>query len=207
MVERTLHLWNDGFSVDDGELYRYDDPANARTLDMINRGSAPLELMGVAAGQAVDVKLETHRNENYVRPKKKYRPFDGTGQRLGAEVPNAPTSSSATSVPVPTAAAGTAPTASTTSTAAAAPPTVDASLPTLTLQIRLADGTRLPTRFNTGATVGDVYAFVGRANTASSGRAYTLASTFPTKELLDHAAVLGEMAEFKRGGTVVQKWS
>lgn len=30
LVERHLHFWDDGFSVDDGPLYRTDDPANAR---------------------------------------------------------------------------------------------------------------------------------------------------------------------------------
>lgn len=205
MVERTLHLWNDGFSVDDGPLYRYDDPANARTLDMINRGSAPLDLMGVEAGQAVDVKLETHRGEDYVRPKKKYRPFEGSGQRLGAEVPNAPTSStSSATVAVPTASTA----AAQTPAAAPAPakPAVDESQPSVTLQIRLADGTRLPSRFNTSATVGDVYDFVAAANAGSSAREYTLATTFPTKDLDDRAAKLGDMPEFKRGGVVVQKW-
>ena len=79
MVERTLHLWSDGFSVDDGPLYRYDDPANARTLEMINRGSAPLDIMNVEKGQAVDVRLEQHPQEKYVQPKKKFQPFAGSG--------------------------------------------------------------------------------------------------------------------------------
>jgi UBX domain-containing protein 1 len=31
-------------------------------------------------------------------------------------------------------------------------------------------------------------------------------TTFPSKELTDKSAVLGDMADFKRGGVVVQKW-
>lgn len=202
MAERVLHIWTDGFSVDDGPLYRYDDPANARILDMINRGSAPLDILNVRPGQEVDVKLETHKGENYVVPKKKYTPFSGGGQRLGSPVPGA--SSAAASNPASTSSSS-APTASTLNTAASTVD-VDDSQPVITLQIRLADGTRLPSRFNTTHTIGDVYDFVARANTNSSQRNYSLATTFPTKELSDKAQVLGDMPEFKRGGVIVQKW-
>jgi len=200
MVERTLHLWNDGFSVDDGQLYRYDDPANARILEMINRGSAPLEIMNVARGQAVDVKLEAHRGEDYVQPKKQWKPFSSGGQRLGSPVPGA----SGTSTPITTTSTPAPASSSTTSSQGV---DVNESQPTITLQIRLADGTRLPSRFNTSHTIGEVYAFVDRASASSSSRPYTLATTFPTKELSDKSQVLGDMAEFKRGGVVVQKWA
>ena len=198
MVERTLHLWDDGFSVDDGPLFRYDDPRNARTLEMINRGSAPLDLMNVESGQAVDVKLDQHRGEKYVRPKKKYRPFEGGGQRLGSPTPGAPSTSSTTassSTATPSAPAG-----------AEVKPDVDPSQPTVRLQIRLADGTRLPAQFNTSATIGDVRGFVQQAHPDSQSRAYVLATTFPTKEFTDEGAVIGEISELKRGGNLVQKW-
>lgn len=198
MVERTLHLWEDGFSIDDGALYRYDDPRNRHTLEMINRGSAPLDLMDVAPGQAVDVRLEEHRGEKFVQPKKKYKPFGGEGQRLGSPVPGG----EGVARPPPTSA--TAP-ASTSSSAATMQ--VDEAQPVISLQIRLADGSRLPSRFNATHTIGDVYDFVSRANAGSAGRAYVLATTFPTKDLVDKTQVLGELAEFKRGGVVVQKWT
>lgn len=35
---RHLILWRDGFSVDDGELMRFDDPANEQILAEINAG-------------------------------------------------------------------------------------------------------------------------------------------------------------------------
>lgn len=197
-LERVLHIWDDGFSVGEGPLYRYDDPTNARILDMINRGIAPLDILDVRPGQEVDVKLDTHKGEKYVVPKQKYKPFSGGGQRLGSPVPGAgveaaPSSASATSI-------------NTNSMQASPSSSVDESLPVITLQIRLADGTRLPSRFNTTQTIGDVYAFVARAHSGSSQRNYSLATTFPTKELTDKAQVLGDMPEFKRGGVVVQKW-
>ena len=35
---RTLTFWQDGFSIDDGDLLRYEDPNNAEILAAINSG-------------------------------------------------------------------------------------------------------------------------------------------------------------------------
>jgi UBX domain-containing protein 1 len=200
-ASRTLHLWSDGFSVDDGPLFRYDDPANAQTLQMIQQGRAPLDLLNVEHGQEVDLQLDNQKETKYVQPKKKYVPFSGSGQRLGSPTPGVTSASSSTaqsssmqipggSVPEPAA------------------PTVNVndSQPTITLQIRLGDGTRLQSRFNTTHTIGDVYSFVDSASTASSQRPYALMTTFPNKELDNKTVALGDLPEFKRGGVVVQKW-
>ena len=200
-VNRELHLWRDGFSVDDGPLYRYDDPANAATLEMINTGHAPLDILNVEPGQEVDVNIHPHKEEDYKQPKKKYVPFAGSGQRLGSPTPGA------TSTPPPAPAATASTTAASTSTGPAQPSVqIDSSVPHITLQIRLGDGTRLQSRFNTTHTVGDVYDFVNAASPASSQREYALMTTFPSKELSDKSQALGDMADFKRGGVVVQKW-
>ncbi|KAJ4314304.1 protein phosphatase regulator [Neodidymelliopsis sp. IMI 364377] len=199
-AHRELHLWRDGFSVDDGTLFRYDDPANARTLEMINTGHAPLHILNVEHGQEVDVEVHAHKDEDYKQPKKKYVPFGGSGQRLGSPTPGASTSAAP-------AVASSSTTATPASTGSAQPSVdVDSSAPIVTLQIRLGDGTRMQSRFNTTHTVGDVYSFVDRASPDSQSRAYALMTTFPSKELTDKAQVLGDMAEFKRGGVVVQKW-
>lgn len=200
-AHRELHLWRDGFSVDDGALFRYDDPANARTLEMINTGHAPLHILNVEHGQEVDVEVHAHKDEDYKQPKKKYVPFSGSGNRLGSPTPGA------TSAAAPIAAATTGTTAISSSSGSAQPSVdVDRSAPTLTLQIRLGDGSRLQSRFNTTHTIGDVYDFVTRSSPASQDRDFALMTTFPSKELTDKAQVLGDMAEFKRGGVVVQKW-
>lgn len=200
-AHRELHLWRDGFSVDDGALFRYDDPANARTLEMINTGHAPLHILNVEHGQEVDVEVHAHKDEDYKQPKKKYVPFGGSGQRLGSPTPGASTAAAP-----PAAASSSSSTATPASASSSAKPSVDVdnSVPTVTLQIRLGDGTRMQSRFNTTHTIGDVYSFVDRASTDT--RAYALMTTFPSKELTDKAQVLGDMAEFKRGGVVVQKW-
>ncbi|KAM3418112.1 hypothetical protein BST61_g6317 [Cercospora zeina] len=198
-VTRTLHLWADGVSIDDGPLLRFDNPANEHIMQEINQGRAPKALLDVQPDQEVDLNLDPHKGENYVAPKPKYKPFGGSGQRLGSPTPGLASSSSASTSRAP---------------AAATPPQakpeempVDESQPVLQLQIRLGDGTRLASRFNTSHTIGDVYDFVNRASPASQQRAYVLQTTFPSKELSDKSQVLGDMSDFKRGGVVVQKWT
>jgi UBX domain-containing protein 1 len=75
------------------------------------------------------------------------------------------------------------------------------------LRVQMPDGTRLPARFNTTQTVDDVYQFVQRASPATNSRPWVLVTTFPNKEHTDKSLVLGEMAEFKKGGTAVVKWA
>ncbi|KAL4870240.1 hypothetical protein BDV12DRAFT_207929 [Aspergillus spectabilis] len=189
-VRRTLHFWADGFSVDDGDLYRTDDPQNADILNSIRQGRAPLSIMNAQHGQDVDVEIKQH-DEKYVRPKAKYKPFAGQGQRLGSPTPGIRTPTPSEPTPTPQ------------SSSEPPKPTVDESQPTLTLQIRLGDGTRLTSRFNTTHTIGEVYEFVSAASPQSQSRPWVLLTTFPSKELSDKAAVLGDLAEFKRGGVVI----
>lgn len=201
--ERVLHIWQDGFSIDDGELRRFDDPANMSDLQLIRQGRAPLHLMNVEHDAPVDVKLQQH-DTPYVPQPKKYRPFGGSGRRLGSPVPGADTASSAAAAPT----SQTTPASATAaSTSTQAPPSVDSSQPTLMLRIQLPDGTRLPARFNTSSTVGDVYGFIQSASPDTQSRSWVLATTFPNKEHTDKDLVLGEMAEFKKGGTAVVKWT
>lgn len=201
-VTRTMHLWADGVSIDDGPLFRFDDPANEGIMEQINQGRAPLSLLDVQPNQEVDLNLDPHQGENFVQPKKKYKPFGGSGQRLGSPTPG-PAGPSTTRTNTTSQ-----PSASTSSSAASKPAEmqIDDSTPTLQLQIRLGDGTRLSSRFNTTHTIGDVYSFVNRASVESTQRPYALMTTFPSKELDDKSAVLGDMSDFKRGGVVVQKW-
>ena len=185
--------------MEDGPLFRADDPANDAILAQIKQGRAPMSILNVENGQEVNVKLDTH-TEKYVQPKKKYVPFSGGGQRLGSPTPGAGTRTEMPTTPTPQAAA--------TPAAASQPagPSINDSQPTVSLQIRLGDGTRLPARFNTTHTIGDVYSFVTASNAESRTRSWALMTTFPSKELTDKSQALGDLAEFKRGGVVVQKW-
>ncbi|KAG8529752.1 UBX domain-containing protein 1 [Bacidia gigantensis] len=203
LVQRRLHFWADGFSVDDGPLYRFDDPKNAQILAQIKLGRAPTHILNVTHDQEVDVHLEQHK-EKYVQPKKKFKPFEGGGQRLGSPSPADRETVTETAVQPQQ------------QTQAAKPPStgseqpsvdVNESEPTISLQIRLGDGTRMASRFNNTHTIGDVYSFVDAASPQSRTRSYTLMTTFPSKELGDKSQVLGDLSEFKRGGVMVQKWT
>jgi len=194
-LTRTLHMWSDGFSVDDGDLHRHDDPQHARDLEMIRAGRAPLHLMGAEPNQLVDINVIQHE-EKYKKPKRAWKPFSGAGQRLGSPTPG-DGSILAAPAPVSTQAAP--------ANSAATEVNIDSSQPTISLRLQLLDGTRLATRFNTTNTVGDVYDFIDRASPESSSISWVLATTFPNKDHTDKSAILGEMSEFKKGGTAVQK--
>ncbi|KAI1421938.1 hypothetical protein F5Y12DRAFT_765457 [Xylaria sp. FL1777] len=199
--ERVLHLWRDGFSINDGELHRFDDPANAEALRMIQSGRAPLHLMNVRYDDPVDVKLEKHE-ENYRPLPKVYKPFSGEGRRLGSPVPG----EAATTATLPTTTVSNV--RGTTSSSTPTPSTsVDESRPTITIRIQMPDGTRLPARFNTSQTVNDIYDFVSRASPELRAGGWVLATTFPNKDHTDKSLVIGDMSEFKKGGTAVVKRS
>lgn len=142
---RNLTFWEDGFSIEDGPLMRYDDPANAQTLAAINSGHAPLSLLNVRFGQQVQVRVHRHTDQKFKPPPAK--PFAGSGNRLGSP---APTTSSTSTVKVP----------STTNASASREFQVDSSKPTTQLQIRLGDGQRMTGRFNTTHTVADVRNYI-----------------------------------------------
>lgn len=196
-VVRNLYFWRDGFSIEDGPLMRYDDPQHQETLRGIEAGRAPLHLMNVEPGQFTDVNVHRKMDEDYVAPKKKFVPFAGGGNRLGAPTPGFESNVGASSSTAPAASAPAAPPPQTID--------VDNDQPTTSLQIRLGDGTRLVSRFNHTHTIANVYAFVNAANVASRARGYVLQTTFPVKELKDMDRSLKEAGLLN--AVVVQKWT
>lgn len=187
---RTLHLWEDGFSIEDGPLRRFDDPQNAADLQMIRQGRAPVHLMGVRENEHIDVQLINH-DENYKAPPKVYKPFSGTANRLGSPIPGS-TVKPQTPISVET-------------ETSISDPKLDSSQPVIKIRIQLADGTRLPAQFNPTHTIGDIYEFIERASPTSNSRPWVLATTFPTKNHTEKSKTLEEIPELKRGGTAVQK--
>ena len=105
----------------------------------------PPSLLNVPFGKQVDIKVMHKMEENYSAPKKPLQSFAGTGNRLGSIVP------SASSMP------GGFP-----SQSAPKPPqvVVDSTQPVTSIQIRLADGTRMVAKFNHSHTVGDIRAYI-----------------------------------------------
>lgn len=107
---------------------------------------APPSILNVQPGQHVELRVTKRTEEDYVPPKGT-KLFSGEGHRLGAVVPDFSTGTSGTSMP------GSFPSSANASTSAARGSSedkpsispkfeVDQTLPTTSVQIRLADGTR-----------------------------------------------------------------
>lgn len=82
----VLKLWRQGFSINDGELRSYEEPANKEFLESIMKGEIPAELRQ-QGGHMVHVDLEDHRHEDFVRTVPRVRAFAGRGHTLGSPAP------------------------------------------------------------------------------------------------------------------------
>ena len=177
----VVKFWKNGFSIDAGPLRDFNDPANKEFLDAISRGEVPAELRGQVRNSEVHVNMEDHREVEYVKPKQTLKAFSGAGQMLGSPSPNV--NSTATPPPAAPAAGGT-------STPTTVAYQVDDSKPVTTIQIRLADGTRLVSKFNHDSTVGDVRRIVASARPNTPN--FNLMTTFPNKVLDNEAVTLAD---------------
>jgi len=206
---RHLTFWRDGFQVEDGELRRYDDPAQSQILAEINSGHAPPSILNVRPGQHVELRVAKRTNEDYVPPKGS-KAFSGSGNRLGSVVPNFVGANDSTSIPMP----GSFPSAatSTASPASAVDRTeittkfeVDQSQPTTSVQIRLADGTRMVCRMNLTHTVADIRNFINASRPENLARPYTIGTTFPNRTLEDNMATIQGAGLVN--SVIVQRWA
>uniref|UniRef100_A0A6J0V940 UBX domain-containing protein 2B n=1 Tax=Pogona vitticeps TaxID=103695 RepID=A0A6J0V940_9SAUR len=133
-VQILLKLWRNGFSLDDGELRPYTDPANAQFLESVKRGEIPAELQRLVHGGHINLDMEDHQEQEYVRPRLKFKAFSGEGQKLGSLTPEIVSTPSSPEEEEKSFLDG--------------PVVIDDSIPTTKIQIRLADGSRLIQRFN-----------------------------------------------------------
>ncbi|KAL5578752.1 hypothetical protein UlMin_011194 [Ulmus minor] len=166
-VVHNIVFWSNGFTVNDGPLRSLEDPENAHFLESIKKSECPKELEPEDRRSSVHVNL-IRRNEKCPEPEKQHHvPFQGVGRTLG--------STSAPVAPEPTI-------VSTTDNAA---PVVDEALPSTSIQLRLADGTRLIGNFNYHHTINDIRAFIN-ASRPEGPRNYQLqVMGFPPKRLDD----------------------
>ncbi|KAL9649982.1 hypothetical protein ABK040_003100 [Willaertia magna] len=173
----TITFFKDGFSIDDGELRQYDDPKNREFLEAIDKGYVPREVAGTA--EEVVVNLINKKTENWSPPPKVFKSFEGSGKSLGGS------SSSSSSIAIKE------------------PPKfeVDPNKPTTSLQIRMADGTRLVGKFNTTHTVGDIRNFIKKSIVKPV--AFDIMTNFPNKVLTNDSETI-EQAGLK-GATILQK--
>ncbi|XP_072974556.1 plant UBX domain-containing protein 4 [Typha angustifolia] len=179
-VIHNIYFWSNGFTVNDGPLRRFDDPENASFLESIRRSECPKELEPADRRSMVNVNL-IRREENCPEPVKHQTPFQGVGRTLGSgSSSDTPVTESAPAAAVPSAASS------------SIGLSIDDSLPLTSIQLRLADGTRMVARFNTHHTVSDIRAFID-ASRPGAGRTYRLQTVgFPPKQLTDMTKTIEE---------------
>ncbi|XP_057764969.1 plant UBX domain-containing protein 4 [Salvia miltiorrhiza] len=178
-VVHNIVFWRNGFTVNDGPLRSLDDPENASFLESIRKSECPKELEPADRRSSVHVNL-IRRDENCPEPEVRSVPFQGVGRTLGS-------SSVTVSAPETTIAAPllSAPTPS-------EGLVVDKSLPSTTIQLRLADGTRMVAHFNHHHTIADIRSFID-ASRPGGTRSYQLQTVgFPPKVLSDLTQTIEE---------------
>ncbi|OAY63048.1 Plant UBX domain-containing protein 4 [Ananas comosus] len=182
-ITHNIYFWSNGFTVNDGPLRRFDDPENASFLESITKSECPEELEPADRRSKVHVNL-VRKQENYPEPVKRHAAFRGVGRVLGS-------GSSDDSIPEPTATVTTTTTTTTTANTSNGL-SLDAASPSTSIQLRLADGTRMVARFNTTHTVGDIRAFID-ASRPGATRTYRLQTVgFPPKQLDDATVTIEE---------------
>uniref|UniRef100_A0A0A9CTT1 UBX domain-containing protein n=1 Tax=Arundo donax TaxID=35708 RepID=A0A0A9CTT1_ARUDO len=179
-VLHNIHLWNNGFSIDDGPLRRYDDPENADFIESIKNSQCPQELEPADRRTSVHVNI-IKRQEDYKEPVRPRSAFQGVGRTLGGGGSSADESSA----PAPPTQAAAAASAASRSVGIV----VDDSEPFTSIQLRLVDGTRMVARFNMHHTVGDIRSFID-ASRPGAARPYQLQTGFPPKLLTDPTQTL-----------------
>ncbi|KAI9095382.1 hypothetical protein K1719_026416 [Acacia pycnantha] len=178
VVTHTITFWRNGFSVGDGPLRRLDDPQNASFLESVKNSQCPRELEPADHRTSVHVDL-IRRDENYPEPvKPRHLPFRGVGRTLGSSS----STGEAAGESIETTVVGTAPI---TAPLPSMGLVVDESQPVTSIQLRLADGTRMVSRFNHHHTIRDVRAFID-ASRPGGARSYQLQTMgFPPTKLTD----------------------
>ncbi|XP_065484199.1 UBX domain-containing protein 2B isoform X1 [Caloenas nicobarica] len=177
-VQILLKLWRNGFSLDDGELRSYSDPTNAQFLESVKRGEIPVELQRLVHGGQVNLDMEDHQEQEYVKPRLRFKAFSGEGQKLGSltpEIVSTPSSPEEEEKSILN-----------------APVLIDDSMPATKIQIRLADGSRLIQRFNQTHRIKDIRDFIIQSRPEFATTDFVLATTFPNKELTDEDLTLQE---------------
>lgn len=206
---RHITFWREGFTIEDGDLYRYDDPQHAQTLAEINAGRAPPHILNVLPGQPVELRVAKRTEESYVPVR---RAFGGSGNRLGAVVPEVSSpSGSGSASPMPGGFSGGSiqPTQAPNSddrgvTSINTKFEVDQTAPTTSIQIRLADGTRMVARMNLTHTVQDIRNFINASRPENLTRPYSIGTTFPNRTLDDGDQTVKDAG--LQNSVIVQRW-
>jgi len=158
----------------------YDERKNKEFLDCVTKGQLPPELRQ-QGDNMVQVNLEDHRHEDYKHVAPKMKPFSGKGHTLGSPTPSISDSTTSSAVPSSTSHGSNVENEKLANDQL----NLDSSAPVTTIQIRLADGSRLSGRFNHTHTIDDIRRFIATARPQYATQSFALLTTFPSKELTD----------------------
>lgn len=157
----VLHLWSEGFSLDDGSLRLYALPENERFLRAVLRGDYPEEMLDNRP--RVQLSVQDHTNESFRQLSRKQ--FMGPGRSLNSPTPKLGVVATA-QVELPAV-------------------QLNEGAAITTVQLRLADGSRVAVRFNLTHNIGDLYRYARQASPQNSARNFVLMTAFPRQELLE----------------------
>jgi UBX domain-containing protein 1 len=170
--------------VNGGPLRAMDDPANAPFMEAIASGMYPEELRPDAPDTPVHVNLVRKEETWTAPPEPKYTAFSGSGRTLGGDAGGASGSGSGAGAAASASAAASAP--------AVGAWEVDEAAPVTSIQLRLADGSRVVARFNTSHTVAHIRDFIERVRPGSGARGTLQVGGMPPRTLTDASATLAE---------------
>ncbi|XP_060056980.1 UBX domain-containing protein 2B isoform X2 [Erinaceus europaeus] len=138
----------------------------------------PLELQRLVHGGQVNLDMEDHQGQEYIKPRLRFKAFSGEGQKLGSltpEIVSTPSSPEEEDKSILNAVV-----------------LIDDSVPTTKIQIRLADGSRLIQTFNSTHRILDIRDFIIQSRPEFAALDFILVTSFPNKELTDESLTLQE---------------
>lgn len=192
-VTRLITFWRQGFTVGEGPLHRYDDPANEGVLQELNRGRVPVLLLDVEFGQDVDVLVFKKTDEDWSPPKRKVAGYQGKGFRLGSPVPGEAAPQYLKESDVQSKATG--------EQEASSEPAGDGDTQ---IQIRFANGKKASHRFLSLDPVSTIYTWVDQHDfNEANGRGFTLNHAFPVKSIGSEGTI-GSAG--LKNAVIVQRW-
>lgn len=175
---RTITIYADGFTINDGPLRQIADPANKKFLDDLHQGRAPEELKSTT-DEPVDVNVVDKRTEKW---QEKGPGLSGGQSSTTSQIkPGQGGDLSAGSTAGPTA-------------TGEATVNVDQSRPVTSIMIRFGDGRRVQQEFNEDALVQELYDYVQQSTGTSE---FKLCEGFPPKPVIDRTKTIKDSGLLK----------
>ncbi|XP_023163309.2 NSFL1 cofactor p47 [Drosophila hydei] len=174
--ERTivvLHLWSEGFSLDNGMLRRYEVPENERFLRAIMRGDFPDEMQ--VLGRRIELTVRDRTNESYRELSRKQ--FMGFGRPLASPTPDIDLTAR------PSELLSSEERQQLQEQVAQHTLQLNGQTAMTTIQFRLANGNRIAAHFNTSHNVGDLYRYLRVARPQYATDSFLLITGFPRHDL------------------------